>query len=68
MLGSFVVGVVTLLGLALLHRSLSHSPRVDFLTSVIVLPAFLLGGYVMANRLWQDLEKRFSEDRLPPWE
>ena len=53
MLGSFVVGVVTLLGFSLLHRSLSHTPRVDFLTWVIVLPAFLLGGYVMGNRLRQ---------------
>jgi hypothetical protein len=62
------MGVVTLVGLALLDRSPSHSARVDFLTSVFLLPIFLLGGYLTANWQWQDLEKRFSEDRLPPWE
>jgi hypothetical protein len=68
MLGSFAIGVVTLPGLALMDRSTSHSARADFLASVIVLLAFLSGGYLMANRLWQDLEKKYSEDRLPPWE
>ena len=67
MLGSLVSGVVILLGLALLDRSPLHSARVDFLM-VIVLPIFLLVGYLTANRRWQDLEKKFSEDRLPPWE
>jgi len=67
MVGNFVVAVVILLGLTLLHRSVTHSPRVDFLTWIVVLPAVLLGAYAITNRIWQDLEKTYSEDRLPPW-
>ena len=65
MLGSLVNGIVILLGLALLDRS--HSAKADFLTSLIMLPIFLLGGYLTAHWQWQDLQKKYPEDRLPPW-
>jgi hypothetical protein len=68
MLGSFANGLVILLGLAWLDRSPSHSLKTDFMTSLIMLPLFLLGGYLTAHWQWQDLQKKYPEDRLPPWE
>ena len=66
MLGSFVKAVVILIGLALFDRS--HSARADFLISLIVLPIFLLGGFLTAHWRWQDLQKKYPEDRPPIWE
>jgi hypothetical protein len=66
MLGSFVTGIALLLGLALLDRSPSHSVKTDFLTSLVMIPIFLLGGYLTAHWQWQDLQKKHPEDRLPP--
>lgn len=66
MLASLVEGIVILLALAFLDRSPSHSMKTDFLTSLIVLVIFLLGGYLTANWQWQDLQKKYPEDRLPP--
>lgn len=68
LLGSLVNGIIILLGLAFLSRSSSHSVKTDVLTSLIVLPIFLLGGYLTANWQWQDLEKKYPGDRLPPRE
>lgn len=68
MLGTLVNGVIILLVLGLLDRSRSHSVKTDFLTSLIMLPIFLLGGYLTAHWQWQDLQKKYPEDRLPPWE
>jgi hypothetical protein len=67
-LGSFVNGLVILLALALLDRSPSHSLKADVLISLIMLPIFLLGGYLTAHWQWQDLQKKYPEDRLPPWD
>jgi len=44
MLGSFVNGIVILLGLALLDRSPAHSVKTDFLTSLIMLQSFCWAG------------------------
>jgi len=68
MLGSLVNGIIILFALALFDRSSSHSLKTDVLTSLIMLPIFLLGGYLTANWQWQDLEKKYPEDRLPRWE
>lgn len=68
MLGSAVTGVVILLGRALMDRSPSGSVKTDFLISLIVLAIFLLGGYLTAHWQWRDLQKKYPEDRLPPWE
>jgi len=62
MLFSLVQGIVILLGLALLDRS--HSARAHFLISLIVLPVFLLGGYLTRHWKWQDLQKKYPEERL----
>jgi hypothetical protein len=66
MLGSLVNGLVILLALALLDHSPTHSLKADFLVLLIMLPIFLLGGYLTAHWQWQDLQKKYSDDRLPP--
>ena len=68
MLGSFITGAIVLLGVALTDRSPSHSTKVYFLASLIMLPILLLGGYLTAHWQWQDLQKKYPEDHLPPWE
>ncbi len=35
---------------------------------LVLLPVFVLGGYLEGKWGWQDFEKRYSEDRLPPSE
>jgi len=65
-LGSLVNGAVVLLGLALLDPS--HSFRDRIVPAFVVLPIFLLGGYLTSVWQWQDFEKKFPEDRLPRWE
>jgi len=67
-LGSLVNGVVILIVLTLRHAYLRTFQTTDLLAYLIVLPIFLLGGYLTAVWQWQDFEKRFPEDRLPPWE
>jgi hypothetical protein len=66
MVGSLVLGVIVLLGLALFDSS--HSFRESIVPSLVMLPIFLLGGYLTAVWQWQDLEKKYPEDKLPPWE
>jgi hypothetical protein len=66
MVGSFAFGVVVLLGLTLFDPS--HSFRESILSSLVMLPIFLLGGYLTAVWQWQDLEKKYPEDKLPRWE
>jgi len=61
-------GVIILFVLALLDRSPLDSLKTDFLTLPILLPIFLLGAYLTAHWQWQDLQKKYPEDRLPPWE
>lgn len=33
-----------------------------------LLPLYLLGGYLQAKWRWKDLEEKYDEDQLPPWE
>lgn len=66
MLGSLVIGLVVLVGLALFDSSHSFSESV--VPSLVMLPIFLLGGYLTAVWQWQDFEKKHPEDELPPWE
>jgi len=39
-----------------------------FLIWFVLLPIFLLGGYLSGGWKWKDLEKKYPEDSLPPWE
>jgi len=66
MMGSLVFGLVVLLGLAFFDSS--HSLRESIVPSLVMLPIFLLGGYLTAVWQWQDLEKKYPDDKLPPWE
>ena len=61
MVGNLVFGFVVLLGLALFDGS--HSFRENIVPSLVILPIFVLGGYLTAVWQWQDLEKKYSEDR-----
>ena len=68
MLESLTIGAIVLLVLALRDRSPSHSAMPYLLASLIMLPILLLGGYLSAHWQWQDLQKKYPEDRQPPWE
>ena len=65
-MGSLVIGLVVQLGLALFDPS--HVFREDIVPALIMLPLFLLGGYLTAVWQWRGFEKKYPEDRLPPWE
>jgi len=67
-LGSLVTGLVIMLGLSLRSAYLRTLQITDLLVFLIMLPIFLLGGYLTAVWQWQDFEKKYPEDRLPPWE
>ena len=61
-LGSLVTGLVILLGLALRFAYLRTLQTTDLLAFLIVLPIFLLGGYLTTVWQWQDFEKKYPED------
>ena len=55
-------GLVVLLGIAWLDPS--HNFRGRIVPALVVLPIFLLGGYLTAVWQWRDFEKKYPEDRL----
>jgi hypothetical protein len=58
-----VVGVPTFTG-----NPHSFSVRSALFTGLIILPIFLLGGYLTGSWKWKDLEKKYPENSLPPFE
>jgi hypothetical protein len=68
-LESLFTGFAVFLVLGLLpdHQQPS-SLRTTALICLIMLPIFLLGGYLEGRWRWQDLEKKYPENNLPPWE
>lgn len=66
MAGGLVIGLAVLLGLALFDPS--HSFRQRVVPTLVMLAIFLLGGYLTAVWRWQDFEKKYPKDKLPPWE
>jgi hypothetical protein len=44
------------------------SVRSTAFIALIMLPIFLLGAYLTAGWKWKDLEKKYPEDGLPPWQ
>jgi len=46
----------------------SFPVRSTVLTGLIILPIFLLGGYLTGSWKWKELEKKYPENNLPPWE
>lgn len=65
-MGSLISGLVVLLGLAFFGPS--HSLKEDVEPALIVLPIFLLGGYLTTVWRWQDFKKKYPEDRLPAFD
>jgi hypothetical protein len=52
-----------------LFESRPHATvQTTVLIDLIMLPIFLLGGYLEGRWKWTDLEKKYPEDSLPPWE
>jgi hypothetical protein len=52
-------GSAILVAVDLLGRSGSHL-RDNLLTYLVMLPIFVLGGYLQGRWEWQDLEKKYS--------
>jgi hypothetical protein len=68
-LSTLLLGLIVVLGVeALRVRPHPFSLRSTILTSLLMLPIFLLGGYLTGRWKWQDLEKKYSRDNLPPRE
>ena|SRR5579863_2466339 len=68
MLSTGVTVLLTAIAIDWLNRQgTSHSVRSTVFSLVILLPIALLGGYLTGNWKWKDLERRFPDDTLPPW-
>jgi hypothetical protein len=39
-----------------------------FLIWFVLLPIFVVEGYLSSGWKWKDQEKKYPEDNLPPWE
>jgi hypothetical protein len=61
------LGVVVVLTLSQ-ERSFWRPEKSSLLADLILLPIFLLGGILRAIWQWQDLERKYPKDQLPPWE
>jgi hypothetical protein len=44
------------------------SLRLIVSSGLIMLPVFLLGGYLTGRWRWDDFEKKYPNASLPPWE
>jgi len=64
LIGAGVVVITELLA------TLAHPPSRGTIVfvSLVALAIFLLGGYLEGKWRWQDFEKKYSQDILPPWE
>ena len=60
--GSLATGLIILLGLSLLR---TQTFRRGIVLALVMLPIFVVGGYLTASWQWQDLEKKYPGDRLP---
>jgi hypothetical protein len=49
-------------------HSFSVSVRSIAFLALVLLPICLLGGYLTGRWRWKDFEKKYPENRLPPWE
>lgn len=66
---SFVFWLIVMLGPDLvLNRPQHSSVSLTILVNVVMLPICLLGGYLEGRWKWTDLEKKYPEGNLPPWE
>ena len=68
MLYSLVFWLILMPVLDLLAFKTNPLSMQNIVIDLILLPVSLLGGYLEAKWRWKDLEKKYPEDRLPPWE
>jgi cell division protein FtsW (lipid II flippase) len=68
MLYVLVFGLILIPTLDLLAFKTNPLSTQNVVIDLILLPVFLLGGYLEGKWRWQDFEKKYSEDRLPPSE
>jgi hypothetical protein len=61
MLRSFMFWGIVISGLGFLDRSRMSSLRSELYLDLILLPIFLLEGYLAGGWQWKDLEKKFPE-------
>jgi hypothetical protein len=66
MLYVLVFGLILMPILDLLAFKTNPLSAQNVVINLILLPVFLLGGYLEGKWRWQDFEKKYSEDRLPP--
>jgi len=67
MLGSLALWLILMPTLEVFAVHVS-SVRLIVFTSFIMHPIFLIGGYLEGRWRWTDLEQKYPEDSLPPWE
>jgi hypothetical protein len=66
---SFVFWLIVMPGLDLVINRYSHlSVSTTIFANLVVLPICLLDGYLNGHWKWADLEKKYPEGSLPPWE
>ena len=67
MLYSLVFCLILMPAIDLLSFKTNPLSMQNVVIDLILLPVFLLGGYLEGKWRWQDFEKKYPEDRLPPW-
>jgi hypothetical protein len=66
---SFVLWLMLMTALDLVINRQSHSSvSTTIFVNLVALPICLLGGYLNGHWKWADLEKKYPEGSLPPWE
>jgi hypothetical protein len=64
---SLLICLVVVVGVPALAGQ-SRSFSVAILTVAVMLPICLLGGYLTGRWKWKELEKKYPDNSLPPWE
>jgi len=66
---SLLICLVVVVGVpALEGHTRSFSVQSAILTVAVMLPICLLGGYLTGSWKWKELEKKYPDNSLPPWE
>ena len=71
MLWSLPLWLAIVFGVPAIEAYSNHSHfsvRSATFIGLIILPFYLLGTYVTAGWKWKDSEKKYPDDRLPPWQ
>jgi hypothetical protein len=68
MLASVLFWLILMVGLDLLGDRPHTTVQSMVVINLIMLPIFLLGGYLEGRWKWTDLQKKYPDHSLPPWE